>query len=119
MGILMLSGIVVNNAIVLVDYTNILRARGLPVRDALVEAGQKRLRPIMMTTFTTMLALVPMSLGIGEGAEFSAPLARAVIGGMSSSFIFTLVFIPVVYSLFESGKERLKQRKEMKALKEK
>jgi len=117
MGVLMLSGIVVNNAIVLVDYTNILRARGMQVREAIIEAGRMRLRPIMMTTFTTILALIPMSLGIGEGSEMSAPLARSVIGGMSSSFIFTLVFIPVVYSLFESGKERLERRKEMKALK--
>ncbi|MBN2401892.1 MAG: efflux RND transporter permease subunit, partial [Spirochaetes bacterium] len=112
MGVLMLAGIVVNNAIVLVDYTNILRARGLQVHEALVEAGRTRLRPILMTTFTTMLALIPMSLGIGEGAELSAPLARSVIGGMSSSFIFTLLFIPVVYSVFESVKERIKRRKE-------
>ncbi len=109
MGVLMLSGIVVNNAIVLVDYTNILRARGHPLREALVEAGRTRLRPIMMTTFTTILALIPMALGLGEGAELSTPLAHTVIGGMSSSFIFTLIFIPVMYSLFESLKERIKK----------
>ncbi|MBP7583038.1 MAG: efflux RND transporter permease subunit [Spirochaetes bacterium] len=109
MGILMLSGIVVNNAIVLVDYTNILKARGMSTREALIEAGTKRLRPILMTTFTTILALIPMSLGIGEGAELSAPLARTVMGGMSSSFIFTLVFVPVVYSLFEDYTTRFRQ----------
>jgi HAE1 family hydrophobic/amphiphilic exporter-1 len=110
MGILMLSGIVVNNSIVLVDYTNILKARGLSTREALIEAGRKRLRPILMTTFTTILALIPMSIGIGEGAELSAPLARTVMGGMSSSFIFTLVFVPVVYSLFEDLSTRVKKR---------
>ncbi|MBN1534380.1 MAG: efflux RND transporter permease subunit [Spirochaetes bacterium] len=108
MGILMLSGIVVNNAIVLVDYTNILKARGMATRDALIEAGQKRLRPILMTTFTTILALVPMSLGIGEGAELFSPLGRTVMGGMSSSFIFTLLFVPVMYSLFEDYSTRFK-----------
>ncbi len=108
MGILMLSGIVVNNAIVYVDYTNILKARGMSTHEALVEAGRKRLRPILMTTFTTILALIPMSLGIGEGAELSAPLARTVMGGMSSSFIFTLLFIPTVYSLFEEYSMKFK-----------
>jgi HAE1 family hydrophobic/amphiphilic exporter-1 len=112
MGVLMLSGIVVNNAIVYVDYTNILRARGMHLHEALIEAGRKRLRPILMTTFTTILALVPMSLGFAEGSELSAPLARSVIGGLSSSFIFTLIFIPVVYSLFESARKRLLQRKQ-------
>ena len=111
MGVLMLAGIVVNNAIVLVDYTNILRARGMGVHEALVEAGRTRLRPIMMTTFTTICALIPMALGLGEGSESSMPIARSVIGGMTSSFIFTLIFIPVVYSLFESGREYIKKRR--------
>ena len=106
MGMIMLSGIVVNNAIVLVDYTNILRARGVPLREAIIQAGRNRLRPIMMTTFTTIFGLVPMAIGIGEGAEMSAPLARTVLGGMCSSFIFTLIFVPVMYSLFETLKER-------------
>ncbi len=116
MGVLMLSGIVVNNAIVYVDYANILRARGLTLHEALIEAGKKRLRPILMTTFTTILALVPMSLGIGEGSELSAPLARSVIGGLSSSFVFTLIFIPVVYSLFESLRNRLRERRRLKRI---
>lgn len=106
MGIIMLGGIVVNNAIVLIDYTNILRARGATVHDALIEAGTKRLRPILMTTFTTIFGLIPMALGIGDGAELTAPLARTVMGGMSSSFIFTLLFIPVMYSVFYSRKDK-------------
>ncbi len=110
MGILMLSGIVVNNAIVLVDYTDILRERGMSLHDALIEAGSKRLRPIMMTTLTTILGLIPMGIGLGEGSELTKPLAHAVIGGMSSSFLFTLFFVPVVYSLFESGKNRIRRR---------
>ncbi|MBN1495697.1 MAG: efflux RND transporter permease subunit [Spirochaetes bacterium] len=110
MGMIMLTGIVVNNAIVLVDYTNILRARGTPLREAIIQAGRNRLRPILMTTFTTIFGLVPMAIGIGEGAEMSAPLARSVLGGMFSSFIFTLIFIPVMYSLFESLKERWRSR---------
>ncbi len=110
MGVLMLSGIVVNNAIVLVDYTNILRARGYNLRDALVEAGRKRLRPIMMTTFTTIFGLIPMALGLAEGSEMNMPLARSVMGGLSSSFIFTLLFIPVIYSYFETFKEKIDKR---------
>ncbi len=115
MGVLMLAGIVVNNAIVLVDYTNILVARGSNVFDALIEAGRRRLRPILMTTLTTIFGLVPMALGIGEGSELTKPLARAVIGGMSSSFLFTLFFIPVVYIMFEEFKTKLRSR--MKRLK--
>lgn len=111
MGIIMLAGIVVNNAIVLVDYTNILRARGVPLREAIIQAGRNRLRPIMMTTFTTIFGLVPMAIGVGEGAEMSAPLARSVLGGMMSSFLFTLIFIPVMYSIFETLKERRRARR--------
>ncbi len=110
MGVLMLSGIVVNNAIVYVDYSNILRARGYDFHEALIEAGKKRLRPILMTTFTTILALIPMALGLNEGSELSAPLARSVIGGLSSSFIFTLVFLPVMYSILDSGITKIKKR---------
>jgi outer membrane protein TolC len=106
-GCIMLGGIVVNNAILLVDHTNLLRRRdGLGVRAAIEEAGRRRLRPILMTALTTLLGLVPLALGAGEGGEAQAPLARAVIGGLLSSTVFTLVFIPVVYSLFEE--KRLK-----------
>jgi HAE1 family hydrophobic/amphiphilic exporter-1 len=103
-GVIMLAGIVVSNAILLVDYTNILRRRdGKPLREAVEEAGRTRLRPILMTTLTTVLGLLPMSLGIGEGAEIQAPLARVVIGGLTASTLVTLVLVPTVYTLFEEG----------------
>jgi len=101
-GIIMLAGIVVNNAIVLIDYVNYLRRDlGLEMNEALVRAGSRRLRPILMTTLTTVLALLPLALGFGEGAEIRAPMAIAVIGGLVSSTVLTLVIIPVVYSFFE------------------
>jgi HAE1 family hydrophobic/amphiphilic exporter-1 len=101
-GCIMLGGIVVNNAILLVDHTNLLRRRdGMPLREAIEEAGRRRLRPILMTALTTMIGLVPLALGLGEGGEAQAPMARAVIGGLLSSTLITLVFVPVVYSLFE------------------
>jgi HAE1 family hydrophobic/amphiphilic exporter-1 len=103
-GVIMLAGIVVSNAILLVDYTNVLRRRdGMPLREAIERAGRTRLRPILMTTLTTILGLLPMSLGIGEGAELQAPLARVVIGGLATSTLITLVFVPTVYTLFEEG----------------
>lgn len=103
-GVIMLAGIVVSNAILLVDYTNILRRRdGKSLRDAVEEAGRTRLRPILMTTLTTVLGLLPMALGIGEGAEIQAPLARVVIGGLTASTLVTLVLVPTVYTLFEEG----------------
>ena len=103
-GVIMLAGIVVSNAILLVDYTNILRRRdGMPLREAVETAGRTRLRPILMTSLATMLGLVPMALGIGEGAELQAPLARVVIGGLTASTLITLVFVPTVYTLFEEG----------------
>ncbi len=101
-GCIMLGGIVVNNAILLVDYTNLLRRRdGLDLSTAVEEAGRRRLRPILMTAATTILALVPLALGLGEGGEAQAPMARAVIGGLLSSTVITLIFVPTVYSLFE------------------
>ncbi len=101
-GCIMLGGIVVNNAILLVDYTNLLRRRdGMGLAEAVEEAGRRRLRPILMTATTTILALVPLALGLGEGGEAQAPMARAVIGGLLSSTVITLVFVPTVYSLFE------------------
>jgi len=107
-GCIMLAGIVVNNAILLVDYTNQLRRKeGLPLIDAIRLSGSRRLRPILMTTFTTVLGLLPLSFGLGEGGEAQAPLARVVIGGLLSSTLITLVLIPVVYSLFE---QRLRLR---------
>ena len=103
-GVIMLAGIVVSNAILLVDYTNILRRRDhVPLREAVAVAGRTRLRPILMTSIATMLGLVPMALGIGEGAELQAPLARVVIGGLLTSTMITLVFVPAMYTLFEEG----------------
>jgi HAE1 family hydrophobic/amphiphilic exporter-1 len=102
-GCIMLGGIVVNNAILLVDHTNLLRRRdGMPPRGALEEAGRRRLRPILMTAMTTMLAMVPLAVGLGEGGEVQAPLARAVIGGLISSTLITLLVIPTVYLLFDT-----------------
>ncbi len=104
LGVIMLAGIVVSNAILLVDYTNILRRRdGMELREAVEVAGRTRLRPILMTSIATMLGLVPMALGIGEGSELQVPLARVVIGGLLTSTFITLVFVPTVYTLFEEG----------------
>jgi HAE1 family hydrophobic/amphiphilic exporter-1 len=102
-GCLMLGGIVVNNAILLVDQAGRLRGEGMVTNLALLEAGRRRLRPVLMTTLTTILALLPLALGIGEGADAQAPLARAVVGGLSVSTLITLVLIPAVYSLFHRG----------------
>ena len=103
-GIIMLAGIVVSNGILLVDYTNVLRRRdGLPLREAVELAGRTRLRPILMTSLATMLGLVPMSLGLGEGSELQVPLARVVIGGLLTSLAITLVLVPTVYTIFEEG----------------
>ncbi len=103
-GCIMLGGIVVNNAILLVDQAGRLIEDGMPTRDALVEAGRRRLRPILMTTLTTILGLMPLALGMGEGSEAQAPLARAVVGGLTGSTLITLVLIPAVYSLFHPDK---------------
>ena len=99
-GCIMLGGIVVNNAILLVDQADRLRRGGMAVRDAVAEAGRRRLRPILMTTTTTILGLLPLAFGLGEGADAQAPLARAVIGGLTGSTLITLVLIPAVYTLF-------------------
>ena len=99
-GCIMLGGIVVNNAILLVDQAGQLKDRGMAVTDAVAEAGRRRLRPILMTTLTTVLGLMPLALGIGEGADAQAPLARAVVGGLLGSTLITLVLIPAMYSLF-------------------
>ena len=104
LGMIMLAGIVVNNAIVLVDYINTLSKRGLPLREAIATAGGVRLRPILMTTATTVLGLIPMGLGLGDGAEIRTPMAIAVIGGLISSTILTLLVIPTIYFLVERMK---------------
>lgn len=109
MGMIMLIGIVVNNAIVLVDYINLLqREKNMPIHEAVVEAGRLRLRPILMTTITTVLGLLPLSMGIGAGAEIQASLARVVVGGLTASTLLTLVFIPVLYVTFHGLLARAK-----------
>lgn len=100
-GAIMLSGIVVNNGIVLIDYINQLRSGGMEKMQALREAGRVRLRPIIMTTMTTVLGLLPMALGIGEGAEIRAPMALTVIGGLLGATVLTLLVIPALYSLVD------------------
>jgi HAE1 family hydrophobic/amphiphilic exporter-1 len=103
-GMIMLAGIVVNNAIILVDYTNRLRREGMAKVDALRKAGQVRLRPILMTTSTTVLGLFPMAIGLGEGSELRSPMAWTVIGGLVVSTGLTLLIIPVVYSLLDRSR---------------
>lgn len=101
-GIIMLAGIAVNNAIILIDRINQLRESGTPKREAIVQAGAQRIRPILMTSLTTILALVPLTIGIGESASLRSPMALAVIGGLFSSTILTLIVIPCVYWVFDS-----------------
>ena len=105
-GIIMLAGIAANDSIILVDYVNRLRTDGKTLRDAIVSAGKDRLRPILMTSVTTILALLPLTIGIGEGARLRAPMAIAVIGGLVTSTILTLVVIPVVYELIDGLRRR-------------
>ncbi len=103
-GMVVLAGIVVNDAIVKIDYTNQLRKRGKGLREAVVEAGRIRLRPILMTTVTTAVGLFPMSLGLGQGAELQQPLAISVIGGLLLATFLTLILIPLGYELVEKAK---------------
>lgn len=111
MGIVMLVGIVVNNAIVLIDYINLLRReQGMTTREAIVEAGRLRLRPILMTTLTTTLGLLPLAIGIGPGAEIQAALARVVIGGLLASTLVTLLLIPVLYDTAHGVSDRVRLR---------
>ena len=110
MGLVMLIGIVVNNAIVLVDYINLMRREhGMELTEAVAEAGRLRLRPILMTTLTTVLGLMPLALGIGSGAEIQAALARVVIGGLTASTLVTLVLIPVAYVSADKAAGRLRE----------
>ena len=100
----LLVGIAVNNSIILVDRINQLKQSGMELTDAIVESGQQRIRPILMTTLTTILALLPMTFGFGEGASLRSPMAIAVIGGLVTSTVMSLVVIPCVYYVFEKMK---------------
>lgn len=108
MGSIMLVGIVVNNAIVLVDYTNLLRARGYELFDAIVTAGRTRLRPVLMTTLTTILGTLPLAVFKGEGSELWRPLGITMLGGLTFSTLITLVLVPTIYSIFEHKKVEVK-----------
>ncbi|MGB5398825.1 MAG: efflux RND transporter permease subunit, partial [Thermoanaerobaculia bacterium] len=107
LGMIMLAGIVVNNAIVLVDYINTLRGRGMELIEAVVTAGSVRLRPILMTTATTTLGLLPMALGLGDGAELRTPMAVSVISGLLVSTLLTLFIIPSIYAQVSRFRERV------------
>ncbi|KAB3529688.1 efflux RND transporter permease subunit [Alkaliphilus serpentinus] len=109
-GIIMLAGIVVNNGIVLIDYINVLRNSGQERNEAIIAAGPIRLRPILMTTLTTALGLIPLAIGVGEGAEMQAPMATVVIGGLMLSTLVTLVFVPVLYTVFDDFSISLKSK---------
>jgi HAE1 family hydrophobic/amphiphilic exporter-1 len=117
-GMLILVGIVVNNGIVLVDFTNILRReQGKELFEAALEAGRTRMRPVLMTALTTIFGMLPLALGLGESGETWAPLARAVMGGLTTATILTLVVVPVMYTVFESLALRFhswRERRQMK-----
>jgi HAE1 family hydrophobic/amphiphilic exporter-1 len=114
-GLLMLVGIVVTNAIVLIDLVNQYRTKGLPVREALTEGATRRLRPILMTALATIFALIPMAVGItGSGGFISQPLAIVVIGGLISSTALTLIVLPTIYNLVEGGREKRKEKRAAK-----
>jgi HAE1 family hydrophobic/amphiphilic exporter-1 len=110
-GVLVLAGVVTNNGIVLIDYINILRERGLALKDAIMEGGRRRLRPILMMALTTIIALLPGAIGMGEGDEMNIPLARAVIGGLTVSTFLSLFFMPVTYLAFNAYIEERHKRK--------
>src|ERR1044072_6469441 len=110
-GVMMLMGIVAKNAILLIDFAKWAREeRNVPRREALIEAGRTRLRPIMMTTLALIAGVMPVALGYGEGADFRAPLWRAVIGGVIASSVLTLLVIPTVYEIFDEWREALFER---------
>ena len=105
-GGIMLVGVAVNNGIIMVDYTNQLRQHGFDVMDAIWRGAVTRLRPVLITTLTTALALLPLAIGFGEGGEVWAPLGRVVVGGLSVAALFTLFLVPTLYSLIEERRAR-------------
>jgi HAE1 family hydrophobic/amphiphilic exporter-1 len=110
-GVILLMGLVKKNAILLVDYTNTLRERGMARREAILQAGPVRLRPILMTTFAMVFGMLPVALGLGEGAETRSPMGLAVIGGLLASLFLTLVVVPAAYDLFDDWREMMKKGK--------
>ena len=115
-GGIMLIGIVVKNGIVLIDYITLNRERGLSIRNAVIDGGRSRLRPVVMTTLTTILGMVPMAVGTGQGAEMWRPMGTAVIGGLTFSTILTLLFVPTLYCVFAGNGVKSQRRKLRKAL---
>ena len=113
-GAIMLVGIVVKNGIVLIDYTRLARERGASVRSAVLIAGRSRLRPVLMTTLTTVLGMVPMALGIGQGSEMWQPMGVTVAFGLTISTLVTLILIPTLYTAFSGGNIRRKRHNQMK-----
>ncbi|MBN1894084.1 efflux RND transporter permease subunit [bacterium] len=113
-GVVMLVGIVVNNGIVLVSYTNQLHDSGMPLFDAIQKAGQTRMRPVLMTALTTILAMLPLALGIGESGETWAPMARAVMGGLTVATALTLILVPVIYAIMEMKRDKYREKREAK-----
>lgn len=111
-GAIMLVGIVVKNGIVLVDFINLNRERGDSINVAVVSGGRSRLRPVLMTTLTTILGMVPMLLSNSDGAEMYKPMALVVIGGLTISTMLTLVVVPVVYTFFAAREEKKKLKKQ-------
>ena len=107
----MLVGIVTKNGIVMVDYMNLLVERGTTISDAVIMGGKSRLRPVLMTSLTTVLGMLPMALGIGEGSETWQPMGIAVVGGLLMSTLITLFIIPSLYAMLEGSKERRARRK--------
>jgi HAE1 family hydrophobic/amphiphilic exporter-1 len=108
-GLILLMGLVKKNAILLVDYTNVLRERGFTRREAILQAGPVRLRPILMTTLAMVFGMLPVALGLGEGAETRSPMGIAVIGGLLTSLFLTLVVVPSAYDLFDDWIEKFRQ----------
>ena len=112
-GAIMLVGIVVKNGIVIVDFTNLLRDRGMSINMAVINAGKSRLRPVLMTSLTTILGMVPLAISSGEGSEIWKPMGIAVIGGLTFSMVLTLIVIPVVYSLFGTARMKRERKRAM------
>ena len=110
-GAIMLIGIVVKNGIVLIDYITLNRERGMSIRRAVIDGGRSRLRPVVMTTLTTILGMVPMAVGSGQGAEMWRPMGTAVIGGLTFSTVLTLLFVPVLYCVFAGNGVKRTRRK--------
>ena len=114
----MLVGIVTKNGIVMVDYMNLLVERGSTITDAVINGGKSRLRPVLMTSLTTILGMLPMALGIGEGSEIWQPMGVSVVGGLVMSTLITLFIVPSLYAMLEGSKERRARRKAEQELKD-